>query len=131
MCFPTTELLVRPKVGTNLKELYELILSYVTLPGNLDWCGRAPTPVEGPFLDASHNIYDLGRFITVSPLLSKRLVVYGNGLVADGASIQYGYISSKSAYGQVSISFGSGLFSYASGLDSMIIVYCQDAGTGL
>nr|GFB13712.1 putative phospho-glycerate kinase [Tanacetum cinerariifolium] len=41
---------------------YELILSHITLPGNLDWCGRARTPVEGPFLDASHNIYDLGRF---------------------------------------------------------------------
>nr|GEW57198.1 hypothetical protein [Tanacetum cinerariifolium] len=53
------------------------------------------------------------------------------GSVAAGASIQYGYISAKSAYGQVSTSFGSGLFSYASGLDSMSIVYCQDAGTGL
>nr|GFB73913.1 hypothetical protein [Tanacetum cinerariifolium] len=55
-------LLVRPKVRTNLKELYELILIHVTLPGNLDWCGRALTPVEGPFLDAGHNIYDFGRF---------------------------------------------------------------------
>nr|GEZ79882.1 hypothetical protein [Tanacetum cinerariifolium] len=53
------------------------------------------------------------------------------GSVAAGASIQYGYISAKSTYGQVSTSFGSGLFSYASGLDSMSIVYCQDAGTGL
>ncbi|GJU26148.1 phosphoglycerate kinase, cytosolic [Tanacetum coccineum] len=95
---------------------YELILSHVTLPDNLDWCGRAPTPFEGPFLDASHNIYDLGRFITVSPLLSIRLFVCGNGLVAAGASIQYGYISAKSAYGQVSTSFGSGLFSYGLGL---------------
>ncbi|GJS50396.1 phosphoglycerate kinase, cytosolic [Tanacetum coccineum] len=45
-----------------LEPRYELILSHVTLPDNLDWCGRAPTPVKGPFLDANHNIYDLGRF---------------------------------------------------------------------
>ncbi|GJR88999.1 hypothetical protein Tco_0213010 [Tanacetum coccineum] len=45
-----------------LEPRYELILSHVTLPDNLDWCGRAPTPVKGPFLDANHNIYDLGQF---------------------------------------------------------------------
>ncbi|GJU91686.1 phosphoglycerate kinase, cytosolic [Tanacetum coccineum] len=44
-----------------LEPRYELILSHVTLPDNLDWCGRAPTPVKGPFLDANHNIYDLGQ----------------------------------------------------------------------
>ncbi|GJR55252.1 phosphoglycerate kinase, cytosolic-like protein, partial [Tanacetum coccineum] len=46
----------------SLADLYELILSHVTLPDNLDWCARAPIPVKGPFLDANHNIYDLGRF---------------------------------------------------------------------
>nr|GEW67944.1 pentatricopeptide repeat-containing protein At3g20730 [Tanacetum cinerariifolium] len=48
-----TSLLLEPRC--------ELILSHVTLPDNLDWFVRAPTG-EGPFLDGSHNIYDLGLF---------------------------------------------------------------------
>ncbi|GKD32300.1 phosphoglycerate kinase, cytosolic [Tanacetum coccineum] len=40
---------------------YELILSHVTLPDNLDWCVELLLLLRS-LLDGSHDIYDFGRF---------------------------------------------------------------------
>ncbi|GJY07602.1 gypsy type transposase [Tanacetum coccineum] len=56
-----SDVVIAHKFAADANSKYELILSHVTLPDNLDWFVRAPTPVEEPFLDGSHNIYDFGR----------------------------------------------------------------------
>ncbi|GJV12488.1 phosphoglycerate kinase, cytosolic, partial [Tanacetum coccineum] len=44
-----SDVVIAHKFAADANSKYELILSHVTLPDNLDWFIRAPTPVEEPF----------------------------------------------------------------------------------